>query len=121
MAVMKDNVRKEKIAKNAIHSEHIDDCVFPLSKLACEVQDQTKGTGHPSTEIPPKPEDDQVVHTLDKEYNVLPHIIITPFCDKSIYIKELIFDGGFVKVVLVRGQSFTPEEWKYSLLAISSE
>lgn len=117
--VENEAITSEKIAKNAIHSEHIDDFIFPLSKLACEIQDQTRGTGHPSAEMPPKNEDDQVVHTLDKEYSTLPHIIITPYCDKSIYIKELIMDGVTVKIVLTRGQSFTPEEWKYSLLAVS--
>jgi hypothetical protein len=119
--VENEAITSEKIAKNAIHSEHIDDCIFSLSKIACEIQDQTKGTGQPSTEMPPKPEDDIVEHTLDIVYGILPHIIITPYCDKSIYIKEIFLDGGTVKIVVARGQSFTPEEWKYSLLAISKE
>jgi len=114
-------VTKEKIGLNAIQSEHFEDNTIPLAKLACEIQDQTRGTGEPSTETPPRPEDDQVVHTLDKEYYILPHIIITPYCDKSIFIKELNLDGVTIKIVLTRGQSFTPEEWRYSILAISSE
>jgi len=111
-------ITSEKIAKNAIHSEHIDNCVFPLSKLSCEIQDQTRGIGHPSAENPPKDEDDYVVHTLDREYCVPPYIIITPFCDKNISINEIIHDGLQVKVVLVRGEAFVLNKWNYYLLAI---
>lgn len=119
--VENEAITSEKIAKNAIHSEHFEDSSILLSKLVCEIQDQTRGMGEPSTETPPKPEDEQVVHFLDKEYNVLPYIILTPYCDKSIFIKELILEGLTVRIVVSRGQSFTPEEWRYSLLTIKRE
>jgi len=117
--VENEAITSEKIAKNAIHSEHIDDCIFPLSKLAAEVQTETKGLGIPSHDMPPKPEDDQVVHTFDNEYDVLPHIIITPYCDKKIFIKEINLDNKIVKLVLTRGEPSFPDEWKYSILALT--
>lgn len=119
--VENEAITSDKIAKNAIHSEHIDDWVFPLSKLACEVQDQTKGLGIPSQETPPKNEDDQVVNTLEKEYDLMPHIILTPSCDKNMFIKDIKLDNKIVTITIAHGQAFIPDEWKYSLLVISSE
>jgi hypothetical protein len=113
-------ITKEKIGKNAIQPEHIDDCIFPLSKLAREIQDQTLGRGIPSGERPPKNEDDQVEHTLEKEYDFMPHIILTPCCDKNMFIKDIKLDNKIVTITLAHGQAFIPEEWRYSILAIES-
>jgi len=118
--VENEAITSEKIAKNAIHPEHIDDFVFPLSKLACEVQTETKGLGIPSHEMPPKDEDDVVINTLEKQYATMPHILLTPYCDKAMYIKDIKLDQGIVTITIARSQALPPGKWLYSLLAISN-
>jgi hypothetical protein len=113
-------VTKEKIGHNAIQTEHFEDNSILLSKLAREIQDQSVGKGIPSTETPPKNEDDQVEHLLEKEYDIMPHIILTPCCDKNMFIKDIKLDNKIVTITLAHGQAFTQEEWRYSILAIES-
>jgi len=119
--ILNEAIISEKIANDAIRIEHIKDSNIPLSKLVREIQDQSMGKGMPSEESPPRNEDEQVVHIFEKEYFSMPHIILTPFCDKNMFIKDITLDNKIVTIVLSHGQAYVPEEWKYNLLVISSE
>jgi len=60
----------------------------------------------------------QVEHVLEKEYDIMPHIVLTPCCDKNMFIKDIKLDNKIVTITLAHGQAFIPDEWKYTILAI---
>jgi hypothetical protein len=119
--VENESITFEKIAKDAVRIEHVKDGNIPLSKLVYEIQDQSMGKGIPSEETPPRNEDDHVEHIFAKEYFSMPHIILTPCCDKNMFIRDIILDNKIVTIMLAHGEAYTPEEWKYTLLVISAE
>ena len=120
--VENEAITSDKLSPNSVQTKHIKDGIIPLSKLIYEIQDETRGVGEPSQRTPPSMEEDDIsIHTLDKEYDFMPHIILVPWCDSNLHIKDATLEGNTVKVVIAKGQRFDAPEWRYTLLVISSE
>jgi len=113
-------VTGSKIANEAIGTEHLQNGLFSLSKLQYEIQDQDKGVGDNSQASPAKLSDDKVItHVLDKEYQELPHIILTNQCDAFLYIADAKIEGNLVTIMIGISQVYTATDPFYKLLALA--
>ena len=113
-------VTGSKIANEAIGTEHLQNGLFSLSKLQYEIQDQDKGVGENSQASPAKLGDDKVItHVLDKEYQELPHIILTNQCDAFLYIADAKIEGNLVAIMIGISQIYTATDPFYKLLALA--
>ncbi len=113
-------VTGNKIANATIGTEHLQNGLLSLTKLQYEIQDQDKGVGDNSQASPAKLTEDKIItHTLDKEYQVLPHIILTNQCDAFLYIAEIKIEGNLVTVLIGISQVYTATDPFYKLLALA--
>ena len=113
-------VTGSKIANEAIGTEHLQNGLLSLSKLQYEVQDQDKGVGDNSQSSPAKLSDDKVItHVLDKEYQELPHIILTNQCDALLYVADAKIEGNLVTIMIGISQVYTATDPFYKLLALA--
>jgi len=119
--VESEAITSDKISDNAVQPNHFSDNSIVLSKIACEIQDQNQGVGEPSQETPPRIDDNVAIHTLLKEYNATPHVILTPHCDTNMFIKDIKLESGIVTITIAMGQRFDAEEWRYTIQAIATE
>jgi len=112
-------VTGSKIANAAIGTEHLQDGLLSLTKLQYEIQDQDKGIGDNSQASPAKLAEDKIItHILDKEYQELPHIILTNQCDAFLYVFDIKQEGTQITITLAIGNNFDAEFAKYQLLAL---
>lgn len=115
-------ITSDKLSAEAVKTKNIANSIITLSKLIYEVQDQNQGRGLQSNQTPPIMEvDDMVEHTLDKSYDQIPHIILTPWCDCNLFIKDVKHEDRRIIISLAKGQRFDANEWRYTILAISTE
>jgi hypothetical protein len=113
-------VTGSKIANESIGTEHLQNGLLSLSKLQYETQDQDKGVGDNSQASPAKLSDDKVItHVLDKEYQELPHIILTNQCDAFLYIADAKIEGNLVTIMIGISQVYTATDPFYKLLALA--
>jgi hypothetical protein len=59
-----------------------------------------------------------ISHKLDKEYEVIPHIILTNQCNCFIYIFDIKQEGTQITITLAIGNNFDADLAKYQLLAL---
>ena len=113
-------VTGSKIANESIGTEHLQNGLLSLAKLQYEIQDQDKGVGDNSQASPAKLSDDKVItHVLDKEYQELPHIILTNQCDAFLYIADAKIEGNLVTIMIGISQVYTATDPFYKLLALA--
>jgi len=113
-------VTGSKIANAAIGTEHLQNGLFSLTKLQYEIQDQDKGVGDNSQASPAKLTEDKIItHILDKEYQELPHIILTNQCDAFLYIADAKIEGNLVTIMIGISQVYTATDPFYKLLALA--
>jgi len=113
-------VTGSKIANAAIGNEHLQNGLLSLTKLQYEIQDQDKGTGDNSQSSPAKLTEDKIItHTLDKEYQELPHIFLTNQCDAFLYIADAKIEGNLVTVLIGISQVYTATDPFYTILALA--
>ena len=113
-------VTGSKIANEAIGTEHLQNGLLSLTKLQYELQDQDKGVGDNSQSSPAKLSEDKVItHVLDKEYQELPHIILTNQCDAFLYIADAKIEGNLVTITIGISQVYTTTDPFYKLLALA--
>ena len=113
-------VTGSKIANAAIVTEHLQNDLLSLTKLQYEIQDQDKGVGDNSQASPAKLTEDKIItHILDKEYQELPHILLTNQCDAFIYIADAKIEGNLVAVLIWISQVYTATDPFYKLLALA--
>ncbi|MDP3114354.1 MAG: hypothetical protein Q8M98_06205, partial [Candidatus Cloacimonadaceae bacterium] len=107
------------IANGAISANHLDNSLFTLSKLQHELQDQDKGVGEQSQKTPANCHEDRFInHKLDKEYDSIPHIILTNQCTCFLYLSEIKQEHTQVNVTIGIGPNFDAEDAKYQLLVL---
>jgi len=113
-------VTGSKIANEAIGTEHLQNGLLSLSKLQYELQDQDKGVGDSSQTSPADLSVDKIItHILEKEYQELPHIILTNQCDAFLYIADVKIEGNLVTVLIGISQVYTATDPFYKLLALA--
>ena len=113
-------VTGSKIANAAIGTEHLQNGLFSLTKLQYEIQDQDKGVGDNSQASPAKLTEDKIItHTLDKEYQEVPHIILTNQCDAFLFIADVKLDGNRITIMIGISQVYTATDPFYKLLALA--
>ena len=113
-------VTGSKIANEAIGTEHLQNGLLSLTKLQYELQDQDKGVGDNSQSSPAKLSEDKIIsHILDKEYQDLPHVILTNQCDAFLYIADVKLDGNRVTILIGVSQVYTASDPFYKLLALA--
>ena len=114
------SVTSSKIANGALSKTHFAPDILTLSKLEHEIQDQNKGVGDNSQGSPANLSDDKtIIHVLEKEYQELPHIILSNQCNCYLYISNIVMDGTQVTITITVGHNFDAEFAKYQLLAIT--
>lgn len=113
-------VTESKIANEAVFLNHLNnEFKLPLSKLVYELQDQDKGIGDSTLSSPANCKDDKyITHVLDKEYDKIPHVIITNKCNCFLYIKDIIQEGSQITVIIYIGHNFDADLAKYLLLIL---
>jgi len=109
-----------KLANGAVALNHLDTGVrLPLSKLLYELHDQNTGIGDNSQTSPGSCKDDKYInHVLDKEYEIIPHIILTNQCNCFLYIADIKQEGTQITITIGIGNNFDAEFAKYQLLAL---
>jgi len=113
-------VTGSKIANESNGTEHLQNDLLSLTKLQYEIQDQDKGIGDNSQASPAKLTEDKIIaHTLDKEYQELPHIILTNQCDAFLYIADAKIEGNLVTIMIGISQVYTATDPFYKLLALA--
>jgi len=118
--ILNEAITTEKLSDDCIEPRHIKDSIISFSKMIYEVQDHNKGVGIPTQETPPNIDhDDFSEHKLERDYDVIPHLILTPFCDCNLYISDVKLDQNKVTVTIAKGQRFNAPKFEYCLLAIS--
>ena len=60
-----------------------------------------------------------IIHILDKEYQELPHIILTNQCDAFLYISDVMLEENKVTVQIRISKVYTATDPIYKLLALS--
>ncbi len=114
-------VTGSKIANNSVSAKHLDSSLFTLSKICHELQDQDKGIGDQTQATPASIRDDRFIsHKLDKEYNIIPHVILSSQCNCFLYIADIKQDGTQITITIGIGQLFDAQEGKYLILVVSS-
>ena len=63
-------------------------------------------------------DDKYISHKLDKEYEVIPHIILTNQCNCFLYIFDIKQEGTQITITLAIGNNFDADLAKYQLLAL---
>lgn len=120
---LKDGIiSAQKLAKDAITSEHLNAIEFSLSKIVHEIQDEKDGEGDESFSSPAIIGIDNVAkHVLNYEYVKLPFVILVNHCAGHLYIANIIHQEGFVfvEVGLVAGKDTL--DAIYNLLVISRD
>ncbi|MDD3524025.1 MAG: hypothetical protein PHQ41_04945 [Candidatus Cloacimonetes bacterium] len=113
-------VTGSKIANGAVAINHLDTSIrLPLSKLQYELHNQDNGIGDTTQSSPANCHDDKYInHKLDKEYEVIPHIILTNQCNCFLYIFDIKQDGTQITITIAVGNNFDAEFAKYQLLAL---
>jgi hypothetical protein len=115
-------VTASKIAKGSISSNHLDDSTFKLTKLQHEIQNEYRGVGDKTQSSPARLRDDKFIdHKLDREYDMMPHIILTNMCNAHLFIDSMKADKGMVTVSIGIGAHFEGEEARYQILAIATD
>jgi hypothetical protein len=59
-----------------------------------------------------------ITHVLDKEYQELPHIILTNQCDAFLYVADAKIEGNLVTITIGISQVYTATDPFYKLLAL---
>lgn len=115
-------VTASKIAQHSIISNHFDNGTFKLTKLQHEIQNEYRGVGNKTQGSPARIRDDQMItHTLDKEYDDPPHIVLTNMCNAHLYIDSVKADKGLVTISIAIGAHFEGEVAAYQILAIATD
>lgn len=118
--IMDGAVTATKIAKEAIGEEHLQDQLLTLSKLQHEIQDQKQGVGDTSQASPASFGKDKIItHVLEREYKVVPYIILSCHCDALLFIDNIKTDGRMITVQIGIGQVFSAAEPAYTLIALA--
>jgi len=113
-------VTGSKIANETIGTEHLQNGLLSLTKLQYELQDQEKVVGDNSQCTPAKLSEDKfITHILDKEYQELPHVILTNQCDAFLYISDVKIEGNLVTVLINISQVYTASDPLYKILALA--
>lgn len=109
-----------KIANEAVGLNHLGaEFQLPLSKLLYELQDQDSGVGDTTLSSPASCHDDKyITHVLNKEYVVVPHVVLTNQCNCFLYISDIALEGTQVTITITVGNNFDADPAKYQLLAI---
>ena len=114
-------VTASKIAQHSITANHLDNGTFKLTKLQHEVQNEYRGVGNNTQGSPARIRDDQMItHTLDKEYDDPPHIVLTNMCNAHLYIDSVKVDKGLVTISIAIGAHFEGEVASYQILAVAN-
>lgn len=113
-------VTGSKIANEAVALNHLDTNIkLPLSKILYELHNQDSGLGDTTQASPASCRDDKYIsHKLDKEYEVIPHIILTNQCNCFLYIFDIKQEGTQITITLAIGNNFDADFAKYQLLAL---
>lgn len=112
-------VTSEKIANGAIQAYHLGSVEINLSKIQHEMQDQDSGVGDKSQMSPASPsEDSKITHVLSKEYNSVPFVLLSNWCNCYIYIDDVKLADSIVTITLGIGHNFAAIDIKYSIMAI---
>lgn len=84
-------VTGSKIANGAVALNHLDTGIrLPLSKLMYELHNQNNGIGDTTQSSPANCHDDKyITNKLDKEYETIPHVILTNQCNCFLYINDI--------------------------------
>lgn len=115
-------VTGSKIADGAVSANHLDISQFTLSKLQHELQNEYRGVGDITQGSPARLRDDRfITHTLDKEYDDPPHIVLTNMCNAHLYIDSVKVDKGLVTISIAIGAHFEGEVVAYQILAIATD
>ena len=115
-------VTASKIAQHSITANHLDNGTFKLTKLQHEIQNEYRGVGNNTQGSPARIRDDQMItHTLDKEYDEPPHIVLTNMCNAHLYIDSVKVDKGLVTISIAIGTHFEGEVAQYQILAIATD
>ncbi len=113
-------VTGSKIANEAITLNHLDTSLkLPLSKLLYELHNQDTGVGDTTQASPASCRDDKYIsHKLDKEYETIPHIILTNQCNCFLYVNDIKQNGTEIIITITIGNNFDADLAKYQLLAL---
>lgn len=114
-------VTGNKIANESVGLNHLDNSMrLPLSKLLYELHNQDTGLGDTTQASPASCRDDKFIsHKLDKEYEVIPHIVLTNQCNCFLYIADIKIEGNLVTVLIGISQVYTATDPFYKLLALA--
>ncbi|MDD4027388.1 MAG: hypothetical protein PHO75_04365 [Candidatus Shapirobacteria bacterium] len=108
-----------KLANGSVSANHLGNSVLSLSKIIHELQDQNNGIGDQTQSCPASIRDDRFIsHKLDKEYDIIPHVILTNLCNCFLYIADIKQDGTQITITIGIGQVFDAPEAKYQLIAL---
>ncbi len=113
-------VTGSKIANGTVALNHLDNSMrFPLSKLLCELHNQDAGMEDTTQAFPPSCPDDRCInHKLDKEYETIPHIVLTNQCNCFLYIYDIKKEGTQITITLAIKNNFDAGLAKYLLLTL---
>jgi hypothetical protein len=112
-------VTGSKIANGAVSANHLDNSLFTLSKIVHELHNQDSGVGDRTQQTPASCRDDRLInHKLDKEYEIIPHVILTNQCNCFLYIADVKQDGTQIIITIGIGNNFDADQAKYQLIAL---
>ncbi|MDP3115168.1 MAG: hypothetical protein Q8M98_10420 [Candidatus Cloacimonadaceae bacterium] len=112
-------VTGNKLANGSVLAQHLGFSTFTLSNIAHELQDQNRGVGDRTQSSPADLRSDTLIsHRLDKDYETIPHIILTNQCNCFLFVSDIKFEGTQTIVTLGIGQFFGAPAAKYQLLAL---
>ncbi|MDP2174160.1 MAG: hypothetical protein Q8J62_10345 [Candidatus Cloacimonadaceae bacterium] len=112
-------VTGNKLANGSVSAQHLSFNTFTLSNIAHELQNQNRGVGDRTQSSPADLRSDTFIsHKLDKDYETIPHIILTNQCNCFLYFADIKLDGNQITVTIGIGQLFEAQDAKYQLFVI---
>ncbi len=109
----------QKIAAGAIDSSHLQKGSISILNLKYHISNQHQGVGHPSGKTPPEATDNSATHAIPGTYSSIPIVLLTPRCNKMIWIEEVALSSSQLTIKVGFGKSEPATDLRYEIVILS--
>lgn len=108
----------QKIAAGAIDSSHLQDGSISMVKMKYHVSDELEGVGNTSGQSPARVTDTIAQHKIDGGYSSIPIILLTPRCDKLLWVNSATLSAGVLTIDVGIGDTGNSNHIRYDIVIL---
>ncbi len=109
-------VTAQKIAPGAIDSVRLEDGGISLTKVKYHVSTELNGIGSDTSQTPATESDAYAIHSIPSTYSSIPIILLTPKCDRLLWIESVMLTGDQLTVKVGIGKTGSATQLKYDIV-----